>query len=219
MGGTVASKHSLNQLHTKSKSPSHNSTRRTVPNKKLSTKKVRSKLNKRNIIQCYLHKAKSAWDTIASSFSDINHPIFITAEPYHDRNRVIPSVHRDLVHYYYNQWPNGPRECISVNISLNGACWEIKEFTSRDCVAIKIIINNKPIILASIYMDVEDKDFPPKSVTELTKYATKTNTPLIVGSDTNSHHTIWGDKKQDKRGEILLEYLGNSGLSWGKQGH
>ena len=33
MGGTVASKHSLNQLHTKSKSPSHNSTRRTVPNK------------------------------------------------------------------------------------------------------------------------------------------------------------------------------------------
>ena len=218
MGGTVASKHSLNQLHTKSKSPSHNSTRRTVPNKKLSTKKVRSNLNKLNIIQCNLHKAKSAWDSIASSFSDIKHPIFITTEPYHDRNRVIPSVHKDLVHYYYNQGPNGPRACISVNKSLNGACWEIKEFTSRDCIAIKIIINNKPIILASIYMDVEDKDFPPKSVTELTKYATKTNTPLIVGSDTNSHHTIWGDKKQDKRAEILLEYLGNSGLSWANKG-
>ena len=43
-------------------------------------------------------------------------------------------------------------------------------------------------------MDVEDKDFPPKPTTELTKYATKTNTSLIVGSDTNSHHTIWGDK-------------------------
>ena len=63
-------------------------------------------------------------------------------------------------------------------------------------------------------MDVEDKDFPPKSMTELTKYATKINAPLIVGSDTNSHHTIWGDKNQDKRGEILMEYLDISGLSW-----
>ena len=44
-------------------------------------------------------------------------------------------------------------------------------------------------------MDVEDKDFPPKPMTKLTKYTTKTNTPLIVGSDTNSHNTIWGDKK------------------------
>ena len=67
-------------------------------------------------------------------------------------------------------------------------------------------------------MDVEDKDFPPKPMTELTKYATKTNTPLIVGSDTDSHHTIWGDKNHYKRGEILLEYLGNSGLSWANKG-
>ena len=47
-------------------------------------------------------------------------------------------------------------------------------------------------------MDVEDKDSPPKSVTEITKYDTKTNTPLIVGSDTNSHHTIWGKKTKTK---------------------
>ena len=167
MGGTVASKHSINQLFTQSKSCSHNSTQRTVPNKRLSTKKVRSNLNKLSIIQCNL-QVKSAWDSIASSFSDIIHPIFITTEPYHDHNRVIPSVHMDLVHFYCNQGPNGPRVCISVHKSLNSACWEIKELTSRDCVAIKITINNKPIILASIYRDAEDNDFPPKSVTELT---------------------------------------------------
>ena len=48
-------------------------------------------------------------------------------------------------------------------------------------------------------MDAEDKSFPPKSLDELTKYAKQIDTPLIVGSDTNGHHTIWGDKKQDKR--------------------
>ena len=173
-----------------------------VPNKRLSTKKVISNINKLNIVQCNLHKAKSAWASIASSFNDIKQPIFITTKPYHDRHRVIPSVHKDLVHYYYNQGPNGPRACISVNKSLSSACWEIKEFTSRDCVAMKITINNKPIILVSIYMDVEDKDFPPKPMTELTKYATKTNTPLIVGSDTKSHHTIWGDKTRTKEEKL-----------------
>ena len=67
-------------------------------------------------------------------------------------------------------------------------------------------------------MDAEDKSFPPKSLDELTKYAKEIDAPLIVGSDTNSHHTIWGDKKQDKRGEVLLEHLSNCGLSWANKG-
>ena len=163
-------------------------------------------------ISCGHLLCMTPWDSKVSSFSDIIHPIFITTEPYHDRNCVIPSVHKDLVHFYYNQGLNDPRACISVHKAFNSTCWEINEFTSRDCVAIKLIINNRPIILASIYMDAEDKNFPPKSVTELTNYATKTDMPLIVGSDTNSHHTIWGDKNQDKRGEILLDYLGNYDL-------
>ena len=68
-------------------------------------------------------------------------------------------------------------------------------------------------------MDAEDKSFPPKSLNELTKYAKQIDAPLIVGSDTNSHHTIWGDKKkQDGRGEVLLKHLSNCGLSWAYKG-
>ena len=167
MGGTVASKHSLNRLHAQSKSPSHNHTQHTVPNKRPATKKVRSNINKLSIIQCNLHKAKSAWDSIASSFSDIIHPIFITTEPYHDRNRVIPSVHKDLVHFYYNQGPIGPRACISVHKSLNSARWEIKEFTSTDCVATKLIINNRPIILASTVIIAKVRELRENSISIL----------------------------------------------------
>ena len=67
-------------------------------------------------------------------------------------------------------------------------------------------------------MDADDKYFPPKSLNELTKYAKQIYAPLIVGSDTNSYHAIWGDKKQDKRGEVLLEHLSNWGLSWANKG-
>ena len=77
-------------------------------------------------------------------------------------------------------------------------------------MAIKIVINSKTLILASVYMDAEDKSFPPESLNELTKCAKQIDAPLIVGSDTNSDHTIWGDKKkQDKRGEVLLKNLSN----------
>ena len=219
-GGTVVSNHPLTHSLNQSSISSLGSTQRTtaVPNKKPSTKNVGFNLNKLSVIQCNLHKAKSAWGSIASSFNDIKHPIFITTEPYHDRNHVILSVHKDLVHYYCNQGPNGPRACIIVHKTLNSVCWEIKEFTSRDCVAIKIVINSKMLILASIYMDAQDKSFPPKSLNELTKYAKLIDAPLIVGSDTNSHHTIWGDKKQDKRGEVLLEQFSNCGLSWANKG-
>ena len=179
-GGTVISNHSLTHpLNQSSTSPLSSSQRTAVPNKKPSTKKVAFDLNKLSVIQCNLHKAKSAWDSIASSFTDIRHPIFITTEPYHDRNRVIPSVHKDLVHYYCNQRPNGPRACISVHKTLHSVCWEIKEFTSRDYVAIKIFINSKTLILASVYMDAEDKSFPPESLNELTKYAKQIDSPLI----------------------------------------
>ena len=101
-GGTVISNHPLTHSRNQSSTSSLGSTQRTtaVPNKKPSTKKVGFNLNKLSVLQCNLHKAKSAWDSIASSFNDIKHPIFITTEPYHDRNRVIPNVHKDLVHYY-----------------------------------------------------------------------------------------------------------------------
>ena len=67
-------------------------------------------------------------------------------------------------------------------------------------------------------MDIEDVSFPPKPLIELEKYAKQIDAPLIIGSDTNSHHIIWGDKKQDKRGEVLLEHLYSCDMSWVNRG-
>ena len=84
-GVTVVSNHPLTLSLTQSSTSSLGSTQRTtvVPNKKTSTKQVGFNLNKLSVIQCNLHKAKSAWDSIASSFkfNVIKYPIFITTEP------------------------------------------------------------------------------------------------------------------------------------------
>ena len=184
----------------------------SVPDNKLGKNQVRSIFNNISVIQCNLHKAKSAWDAIANTFNTTINPI-LTTEPYRDRNRAIPKVHSDLAHYYYNHGTAGPRSCILVHKSLDNACWEIKQFSGRDCMAVKIDINNKKVILASIYKGIEDASFPPKPLIELEKYAKQIDAPLIIGSDTNSHHIIWGNKKQDKRGEVLFEHLYSCDMS------
>ena len=47
-------------------------------------------------------------------------------------------------------------------------------------------------------------DFPPESLSNLNNYATKSDLPLIIASDTNSYSVIWGNKKTDLRGETPL---------------
>ena len=49
-------------------------------------------------------------------------------------------------------------------------------------------------------------------------YADKHKLPLIIGSDTNAHHKLWGNKECNKRGEELLEFLTTCGLSWANKG-
>ena len=184
----------------------------SVPDKKPRKNKVRTFFNNISVIQCNLHKAKSALDAIAYTFNSTINPIFLLTEPYHDRNRAIPKLH-----YYYNHGSAGPRSCILVHKSLDSACWELKQFSCRDCMAVKIDINNKKVILASIHMNIEDTSFPPKSLIEPEKYAKQIDIPLIIESDTNSHHIIWGDKNKTKEEKcywntsIAVIYSGQTG--------
>ena len=67
-------------------------------------------------------------------------------------------------------------------------------------------------------MDIEDASFPPKPLVKLEKYAKQIDAPLIIGSDINSHHIIWGDKKQDIGGEVLFEHLYSCDMSWANRG-
>ena len=59
---------------------------------------------------------------------------------------------------------------------------------------------------------------PPNEITKIVEYTEKHKLPLIMGSDTNSHHYLWGDKKSDTRGENLLAYLDSQELAWANKG-
>ncbi|MCP4489190.1 MAG: hypothetical protein GY820_18040 [Gammaproteobacteria bacterium] len=84
-------------------------------------------------------------------------------------------------------------------------------------MAIKIKREQKELILASSYMDIT-KSAPPPEHHPLVNYADQQKLPLIIGSDTNGHHTLWGNKECNSRGEELLDFLSSFGLSWANKG-
>ena len=142
-------------------------------------------------------------------------------------DQVLPKVNKlgillsDLIHYYHKDGTLGPRASISIHKSLQDQCWELKNFTNRDTIAIKVKSGNRYIILASIYYmenSANTTDFPPESLSNLNNYATKSDLPLIIASDTNSHSVIWGNKKTDLRGETLLDTLNTLDLHWANKG-
>ena len=66
-------------------------------------------------------------------------------------------------------------------------------------------------------MDIT-KIIPSPNFSTVVKYAEKQNLPLIVGSDTNARHKLWGNKDSNTRGEELLDFLSSCGLSWANKG-
>ena len=144
----------------------------------------------------------------------------LITEPYYNTDNKIPKVHKDIIHYYYKDGTLGPRASISIHKSLQDQCWELENFTNRDTIAIKMKSANSYIIFASIYMEnsTNTTDFPPESLSNLNNYATKSDLPLIIASDTNSHSVIWGNKKTDLRGETLLDTFNTLDLHWANKG-
>ncbi|XP_052738361.1 uncharacterized protein LOC128199150 isoform X3 [Bicyclus anynana] len=57
----------------------------------------------------------------------------------------------------------------------------------------------RPLVLASLYLPIEEH-IPPKEMTDLIKYCEDENTDLIIGVDSNAHHTLWGCNENNKRG-------------------
>lgn len=87
----------------------------------------------------------------------------------------------------------------------------LNQFTDDDLVAVRVCRKAEDggdFIVASIYMPYDSTLQPPGPLFEkLDKYRKEERIPMIVGADSNSHHTIWGSTNINKRDEDLVEYL------------
>lgn len=101
------------------------------------------------------------------------------------------------------------RACILARSNLN--IYLLPSFSSEDVVAASLELDNSQYWLASVYM-AHDAEAPPGALKTLAKAATEEKKDLIVCSDVNAHHHMWGSTDNNERGESLMEYIISSNL-------
>uniref|UniRef100_A0A6V7J874 Endonuclease/exonuclease/phosphatase domain-containing protein n=1 Tax=Bracon brevicornis TaxID=1563983 RepID=A0A6V7J874_9HYME len=110
----------------------------------------------------------------------------------------------------YDQSSSVPRACIVVKRELGAV--RLNEFCSRDVVAavIKLKLRGRlrSVAVCSAYPPSDSVDPPPcKKLTELVEFCAANDTLLIMSSDANAHHTLWGRSNTNKRRTALLNFV------------
>ncbi|CAH2093902.1 unnamed protein product [Euphydryas editha] len=110
--------------------------------------------------------------------------------------------------------PEIPRTCIY--ISNNLLVQPLTEFCSRDLCAISLLdttTHQPKIVVASAYMPDGDMPPPPEELTRLVSHCEGTKMELLVATDCNAHHPLWGMQSENDRGRHLVEYLFTTNLN------
>ena len=64
------------------------------------------------------------------------------------------------------------------------------------------------ICVASVYLPYDVANMPPTTeFVKVTNYSLSVGMNLVVGCDSNAHHSLWGSSDINKRGMSLLEFL------------
>lgn len=85
---------------------------------------------------------------------------------------------------------------------------EIKINTTIEAVAAKLILNNKNVTICNVYLS-NKYELDAKEVQNLISQLPQ---PFILLGDFNSHSTLWGSNKNDKRGKIIEDIIMNNDL-------
>jgi len=103
------------------------------------------------------------------------------------------------------------RSCIYISKTLNTT--KYNQFTNTDMTTIGVKLENKTIIICSLYLPPYEEDPIEPIFTNLIDFCSKERLDLIIGTDANAHHIAWGCKDINTRGENLMEFIINKNLN------
>lgn len=143
-----------------------------------------------------------------------NNNIFFIQEPYVYRNKI-KGINLQKSTLIADMTITNPRACILISKNCN--VFPLIQFCSRDLVAaslkIKISGSERQIIISSAYMPSEIDILPPSpELINLCNFCKTKNLPLLIGSDANSHHLVWGSTNTNPKGEALFDFIISSNL-------
>ena len=82
--------------------------------------------------------------------------------------------------------------------------WKCPQFCAKDIAVCQTKLNNCLSYLVSLYLDGKVLDLPNEFKELIHK---KGDYDIIIGTDSNSHSTVWNCPLTDKRGELINQFL------------
>ena len=164
-------------------------------------------------LQINLHHSKSATGIFCQRFKSEGLDVGLIQEPWIHKGKIcgLGGV-GDL---YWDKSNNRARTCIIVKRGLQ--CLYLTGLSSGDLTVIKLSDGagneRKTLMISSAYLPYDSEEPPPsKEVSDLYSYSLARGLDLIMGVDSNAHHTVWCSTGVNQRGEHLLNYLISTSL-------
>ncbi|CAH2083774.1 unnamed protein product [Euphydryas editha] len=162
-----------------------------------------------NVLQANLHQQTfqlRRWLEVNST------ALVLIQEPWVRQGRIcgLPNTRGKLIQF---TGPESSRSCIFITNNL--LAQPLTEFCSRDICAITLLdttTHQPKMVVASVYMP--DEDSPPhEELAKLLSHCESANLELLVATDCNGYHPLWGMQFRNERGRQLVEYLFPSNLN------
>ena len=161
------------------------------------------------ISQINLNHAKVSSSTLMKNLNnewtpEIKHIVLIQ-EPY--KNYKTGRIKNASKHYktYASQKTKFPRAIIQISKPYNTSTMFHEEFSDRDNCTISITDPNNPkkrVYISSNYLP-ETEDIEESLLNTINEKQDKNKNGLISCADTNAHSTVWGNNKNNKRGDKM----------------
>ena len=86
----------------------------------------------------------------------------------------------------------------------NFTSWKCPQFCAHNISVCQVNLNNRTTYLVSMYMDITIQNFPKEFLDLINKVGTA---DIIIGTDTNSHCTLWNCVDTNSRGEFVEDFI------------
>jgi len=172
------------------------------------------------VVQINLHHCKLASINIMEQATNGGQHITLIQEPYCPFGRVTGVPPGTTLHV--GAVGRRIRSCVITATSIGA--WTLHQFSDEDMVTVGVVVNihgrQELLFLASVYMPYDSSTPPPsQKLHDLVEFCRRKGGRLIIGSDTNAHHTHWGSTDVNNRGEALFEFAMRTDLMVCNQGN
>ncbi|XP_026316721.1 uncharacterized protein LOC113227862 [Hyposmocoma kahamanoa] len=169
--------------------------------------------NNCTVIQCNLHHSQTATVQLRKWLEANDTAVALIQEPWIGARGQINGLSHLRGKLLSTTISDKPRTCIYYSNKLH--IQPLTQFCSRDLCAVKLLADAATglpeVVLASVYMAETDVP-PPQEMVQLINHCEQNGQHIVVATDSNAHHPLWGMELANERGKNLTEYLFTTNL-------